>query len=550
MDYIGAAKAHKKKSDDNFVDYIGAARGNIQTSTTNTPSIDERIAQAKNRLEDAKKKKKAAFNGWGAAAMQAKGGSTAARLREKAGLPADDFDWQGAINAKDYVATAKADLTAAKNEKWFDDAASDLANLQNTASGNSRFTNNLENAQKTLQSDFGDWLFFTDDELATLMTLQESDPEAAKRYYEIIEYNINERKAKSAAEGLDKQGKIGNLGTFLASGFATPFAYLNTLGAGIREGITGEYKPVDLNSDAYAAVRAKNQARENLTGDIDNGFVKFLADTGLSIADYLTKLPFGSAGALSIMSSGSAADTAYDAMSRGASASDAAWSGLVAGATEFLTEKLPLDNLLKLAKGNIQLVSKEGITNVLKQAGIEGSEELISDYLTTLSDIAINGENSTYNKTVESYLAQGMNTKEAEQQAVKDIFISNPLQSFAGGALSGGVMGTGGLSLGKKFVNNNDIDSLADEAYNYINSETPERNIDNGQQNATNTDAETTEGEYSSGIYPYSGNTMHPGNESGRQDGRGNQGISGRFRNLVSPETKRFTRYWSTKQRG
>ena len=64
----------------------------------------------------------------------------------------------------------------------------------------------------------------------------------------------------------------------------------------------------------------------------------------------LASLPFGGPFSLAVMGMNAASQTAYDAVERGASAGEAFTSGLIMGTIEALTEKIPLDNLFKIAK--------------------------------------------------------------------------------------------------------------------------------------------------------------------------------------------------------
>ena len=64
----------------------------------------------------------------------------------------------------------------------------------------------------------------------------------------------------------------------------------------------------------------------------------------------------------------------------------AAMSGLI----EVLTEKIPLENLFKVAKSGGKQTVKQIIGNVLKQAGVEGTEEGISELANAFADNVIN----------------------------------------------------------------------------------------------------------------------------------------------------------------
>lgn len=451
MKILSSGNANKAKTNKERLMDIFTSNGAVhQTSTASTPSasfssfsLDKRISEAEEKVKNAEEY---------AQRINSRFAWIGDKGRERAGLKPLGADYEGPTNYKQGLTEAKTELTAAKDEKWWAEAANDLTDIYSQTDNSSNYTDNQQKANEVLgkmsDSVIGDFWHINDDELATLMTLREEDPELADRYYEILEYALNERKAEAQAEDISNRSTIGKIGTYLGAGFSAPGSLFDTIGSAIREGITGEYKPADLNSDAYWGSRTRAQISDELLSGIDSPFVRFLAETGLSAADYLTKLPFGGPAALGIMSATSAGETAYDALARGASAADAAWSGIANGAVTALTEKLPLDNLFRIAKSGAGFLTRNGIKNVLQQSGIEATEELVSSYLNTLTDIAINGDKSNYNLTVENYMQNGMSREEAEKQANEDFFILDPLRSAAGGALSGFAFGSGGTMLG------------------------------------------------------------------------------------------------------
>ncbi|MBS1348311.1 MAG: hypothetical protein HP052_02405, partial [Firmicutes bacterium] len=435
-----------------------------------------KITLAEENLDKAKKDYKTASQGWGAAAMRTKGGSTAARLREKAGLSADEFDWQSMDEARENKKLNEELVNQFKSEQWWEEANTDQARLEAEAKNSAQYQQQLQEAPTTrynytLRNGFspGQSKYITDDEVAIYETLKLTDPQGAERYWEILEYELNARSAEAQAQGLKDASGLANLGAYLGSAVAAPLGVLNTGYEALRQWITGEYRPVDINADAYIGARVSNQAQQNLTGDIEEPFIQFLAQTGLSMASYAAKLPFGPTGALVALSTEAANTIAYDTLQRCGSAADAFWNGLLSGTIEAMTEKLPLDRLFKMARGGTKLLSKAGIKNVLSQAGIEGSEEVVSSYLQTLTDIALMGDNSQYELTVQSYIDQGMNEAEARRQASIDIFITEPfVYSFFGGAISGGVFGAGATAISGIKRNNQPLDAQTTEQYNEI----------------------------------------------------------------------------------
>lgn len=140
----------------------------------------------------------------------------------------------------------------------------------------------------------------------------------------------------------------------------------------------------------------------------------------------------GEAGTL-LLFFGSAADSGYDeAIERGASADQAAWYSILTGAAEVAGEKISLENLLS---GN---VSGKMWAEVLKQAGIEGSEEGFTTLLNTLSDAWIMKDKSQFNERISELTMNGTDYETAVRQAFKET-ADSLAWDIVGGAISGGV---------------------------------------------------------------------------------------------------------------
>ena len=103
--------------------------------------------------------------------------------------------------------------------------------------------------------------------------------------------------------------------------------------------------------------------------------------------------------------------------------------GTVAGLIEAATEKLPLDNLLKIASSP---VGKEAIWNILEQMGTEATEEAVSYVANYIADVAAKDPNAEF--------------------SLKDMALS-----ALGGGLSGGIMGAGGTVAGYARNGNADV---------------------------------------------------------------------------------------------
>ena len=107
------------------------------------------------------------------------------------------------------------------------------------------------------------------------------------------------------------------------------------------------------------------------------------------------------------------------------------------------------------------------LTETVKQAGVEASEETFTEIANILSNAAIMGDNSDFNQTVQGYMAQGMSEDEAKKRAYLDM-VGQVAWAGAGGLISGGVMG-GGVNMmnyGTRSINQNGlIDDQARAAF-------------------------------------------------------------------------------------
>lgn len=87
------------------------------------------------------------------------------------------------------------------------------------------------------------------------------------------------------------------------------------------------------------------------------------------------------------------------------------------------------------------------LKNILRQSGIEASEEICTEITNIITDDLIMGGMSEYNAAVEAYMKQGMSREDAERKANTGLAARIGLAGL-GGALSGGVSGilAGGIS--------------------------------------------------------------------------------------------------------
>ena len=172
--------------------------------------------------------------------------------------------------------------------------------------------------------------------------------------------------------------------------------------------------PVDMSAPGMKlygeAIKTREEALEGLTGAD-----RWLGEQAISIGQNLALLPTAAihpAIPLSAMGAMAGADKMYELSQRGEPADEAFARGVVSGAIEAATEKIPLDTLMDVVKTG----GRSALKNLLKQAGVEAGEESLSYVMNYIADKAARDPNASFS------LAELAN-------------------SAAGGAFSGFVMG-------------------------------------------------------------------------------------------------------------
>jgi len=173
--------------------------------------------------------------------------------------------------------------------------------------------------------------------------------------------------------------------------------------------------------------RSAEQQEQALAGM--TGVPRFLAGTGLSIANNAPALAtgavFGPAASMALMGAQAAASKGYELNERGLSPEESLVRGLASGGIEALTEKYSIEGLWDIAKGT---GAKTAVKNLLRQAGVEASEESASYALNYLTD-------------------------KLARDPEAEFSLAELAESAAGGALSGGVYGGVGLAVNRLGTN-------------------------------------------------------------------------------------------------
>lgn len=300
--------------------------------------------------------------------------------------------------------------------------------------------------------------------------------EEAKKYLRALSYELNRRAAnaldQTVSDMYDKASGLGktvlNIGSLGMNIIGNPEAAIDT----IAHRIVGER--VDPNSNNQTFRRIRNVIREKTGADLakasegtifgkelfgENAANMLYGAAMSSLDSLLGGFTFGE-GYTAVMGGGAMADEAERLYNKGASDSQIFNRSFAAGLAEYITEKVSMDNLLKAkSPANGLQVAKE----ILKQAGIEGSEEMASDVLNLVADSIIMADRSEMSESIQKYkdgyiddngtYHKGVSEKEAQKLAWQDFFTDAMADGLAG-ALSGGMMSAGPTIASYKYSKN------------------------------------------------------------------------------------------------
>ena len=256
------------------------------------------------------------------------------------------------------------------------------------------------------------WDELTEDEIQMYdYLLAEKGEEAADQYLEDIQVVLDKRATDAMNTHVQKQidegGVLTNIGLSLASiptnivGGALAFAD-NTINQLKGESIN-PYSPAQSFRNFATTVRGEVGAEiaDKATWELfGQNVMQNVYNAGLSMGDSLLGAAMmGSAYSL-VAGSGAAANQAANLYEKGASNEQIFWGGLTAGVAEAVFEKVSLDKLLsaKTIENPLQLV-----TEVLKQAGVEASEEVFTEIANIISDGIVMGSQSDLSLAIKMY---------------------------------------------------------------------------------------------------------------------------------------------------
>lgn len=285
----------------------------------------------------------------------------------------------------------------------------------------------------------------TEEKIRELLNYQQNIP---KREKNAKEYEDWKAAGETYAATNPVLATIASVGTNLVSG-------VGAIGSAL-ERMVDPNTPVDYHGGAYLPYAYTSGVRDTVsqTLEADHGAgASFAYGVGTSMLDSaatvgLTALGVPAWAASSTLGGAAATAAVQEAKERGLDDDHAIWTGLLAGVAETAFEKISLENLItmKAPTGTARQKIAGAVKNAAIQAGIEGSEEVFTDFANLITDGMINGGLSKIRQEMDGYIAEGATESEARSKATGN-WLKDTAIDFAAGALAGGIMGSAGNAI-------------------------------------------------------------------------------------------------------
>ena len=257
------------------------------------------------------------------------------------------------------------------------------------------------------------------------------------------------KRARENAQYAREHPVLSSVGTVLVY----PFQAADIVNFDPGKGNPGDVGYIPPDTSGMALTSAIQTIRGTIASDLERNtdwelfgrnIPAFLYNTGMSMADSALAVSTLGTGSVYLMGMNAAVNTAKDVVDNGGTTDQALKLGLTAGAAEILFEKVSVENLLKprTAEGWREVLTRY----VLKQGGIELSEEALTETANIFAEMAVLGNSSDYAKAVNRYQGEGKTESQAKRQAFLDML------SRIGWAGAGGFVSGVGMSGGKAAV--------------------------------------------------------------------------------------------------
>ena len=304
------------------------------------------------------------------------------------------------------------------------------------------------------------WDLLTEGEINTYYNLMKTQGKgAAYKYLSDMETILEIRSQQAFYEDVKEAGFLKKLFYNVLSVPA------NVVGGaiGLVEDVSNLVQGEEINpySAAHGGTNFANIVRQATAEDIvemtggaslPTGFTWGDAyQSAMSFADMAFGSLFGGGGKpyAMLMASSAAESEMKRLWESGASTGQMVLGGLTSAAAEYVFEKYSIENFINMKDPKTIL---DVVTNTLKQAGIEASEEMATELTNKLSNAIIMGTQSDWAKSRDEFIAKGYSESEATWMALREV-AKDVLNAGIGGALSGG-LGAGLSSTAGKVVYN------------------------------------------------------------------------------------------------
>ena len=298
--------------------------------------------------------------------------------------------------------------------------------------------------------------------------------DAAKRYFDSLTYDLDERLQNQKAESVTaKMDAIRNADNLVPNtgikwlddyvektakqsleGSAFVRARVNNLASGIgaldatfQRLTNAGGKPVNWNTESFTPHTVSQAIQESQLSQIDSAAGRFFYQTGGSMVDSLAIMGsamLGIPGATAILGMSAATDAMLKAKERGGTDGQAVSVGILAGVAETLFEEVSLEKLLT---AGTPATIVEAIKNIfLRQGFTEASEEVATTIANTITDAMIMGDKSELKQTIQNYINLGYSQEDAEKLGATKWFEDLAMDAL-GGFVSGAMFGAGGQAI-------------------------------------------------------------------------------------------------------
>ena len=305
--------------------------------------------------------------------------------------------------------------------------------------------------------------FLTEKQRDTLNAyIKAGDFQAVGDYYKTLEPSLNQQHAEweaGLAKDLTANSTLADVAAVPITGALNAFGgipgYLATAGHVLKDVATGNYTPIDKNSEAYAIPRFSQALQEGMNSRISSiqdpniRYVAKLATSGISSGvSNLIQLYTGQALGLQgqalaefitvTMSASAGGQDAYRNLEEGQSNGDAFLNATASAAIEYWTEHMTtsrwIENLGKLKSGNL---SKADIVKMIStQTASEMWEEVVGNVADQSWDRLYNGEKSAFSRRVQELTGTGLSREDAETQAFKELYVNQSVEAALSVAFS------------------------------------------------------------------------------------------------------------------